>query len=105
MKKLDSYLKELEKAMCLNRQHRPQNSNGLFHTSSNNLLLSSLYHPKGFVTMSQCWETYFSSISKKLKNSYVRSSDQELTKSYYLYHLGLMFTHEARTEPYLISDS
>ena len=91
--------------MCLNRQHRPQNSNGLFHTSSNNLLLSSLYHPKGFVTMSQCWETYFSSISKKLKNSYVRSSDQELTKSYYLYHLGLMFTHEARTEPYLISDS
>ena len=48
MKKLDSYLEELEKAMCLNRQHRPQNSNGLSHTSSNNLLLSSLYHPKGF---------------------------------------------------------
>ena len=55
--------------------------------------------------MSQCWETYFSSISKKFKKSYVRSSDQELTKSYYLYHLGPMFTHEARTEPYLISDS
>lgn len=54
MKKLDSYLEELEKAMCLNRQHRPQNSNGLSHTSSNNLLLSSLYHPKGFGENNQC---------------------------------------------------
>ena len=54
MKKLDSYLKELEKAMCLNRQHRPQNSKALSHTSSNNLLLSSLYHPKGFGENNQC---------------------------------------------------
>ena len=48
--------------------------------------------------MSQCWETYFS--SKNFKISYVRSSDQELTKSYYLYHLGAMFTHEARNRAF-----